>query len=127
MNKTIEQARKNGFAETIFGRKRWLPNIASGNAIVRGLAERNAINAPIQGSAADIIKIAMIRIDKRFRIENISAKMILQVHDELVFDVEKSQLQTVLQIISTEMQNAASLSVPLIAEANYGDNWIEAH
>ena len=127
MNKSIEQAREKGFAETIFGRKRWLPNINSGNAIVRGLAERNAINAPIQGSAADIIKIAMIRIDKRLRDENMSAKMILQVHDELIFDVEKSQLEKTLQIISTEMQNAAALSVPLIADANYGDNWVEAH
>ena len=127
MNKSIEQAREQGFAETIFGRKRWLPNIRSGNAIVRGLSERNAINAPIQGSAADIIKIAMINIDKRLRDENMSAKMILQVHDELIFDVEKSQLEKTLQIISTEMQNAATLNVPLIAEANYGDNWIEAH
>jgi DNA polymerase-1 len=127
MNETIQKARENGFAETIFGRKRWLPNISSGNAIVRGLAERNAINAPIQGSAADIIKIAMINIAKRLKKEQSSAKMILQVHDELVFDVEKSELDKVMNIIYTEMQNAASLSVPLIADCNYGDNWIEAH
>jgi DNA polymerase-1 len=127
MNKAIAEAQEKGFAETIFGRKRSLPNIASGNAIVRGLAERNAINTPIQGSAADIIKIAMINISNRLKQEKLSAKMILQVHDELVFDVEKTELEKVLNIISTEMQNAASLRVPLIAEANYGDNWIEAH
>jgi DNA polymerase-1 len=127
MNKSIAEAQTNGFAETIFGRKRHLPNISSGNAIVRGLAERNAINTPIQGSAADIIKIAMIKIANRLKKENLSAKMILQVHDELVFDVEKSELEKVLNIISTEMQNAANLRVPLFAEANYGNNWIEAH
>jgi DNA polymerase-1 len=127
MNKSIAEAQAKGFAETIFGRKRHLPNISSGNAIVRGLAERNAINTPIQGSAADIIKIAMIKIANRLKKENLSAKMILQVHDELVFDVEKIELEKVLNIISTEMQNAASLRVPLIAEANYGNNWIEAH
>ncbi|MDR1553415.1 MAG: DNA polymerase I [Prevotellaceae bacterium] len=127
MNKAIAEAQEKGFAETIFGRKRSLPNIVSGNAIVRGLAERNAINTPIQGSAADIIKIAMINIANRLKQENSSAKMILQVHDELVFDVEKSELEKVLNIISSEMQNAANLRVPLIAEANYGNNWIEAH
>jgi len=127
MNNTIAEAREKGFAETIFGRKRWLPNISSGNAIVRGLAERNAINAPIQGSAADIIKIAMIKINNRLQNENIDAKMIMQVHDELVFDVKKSDVEKMINIISTEMQNAATLYVPLIAEANYGDNWIEAH
>jgi DNA polymerase-1 len=127
MNKSVAEAQAKGFAETIFGRKRHLPSILSGNAIVRGLAERNAINAPIQGSAADIIKIAMIKTAKRLKNENSSAKMIMQVHDELVFEVEKSELEKVLNIISTEMQNAASLRVPLIAEANYGNNWIEAH
>ncbi|MDR3226517.1 MAG: DNA polymerase I [Prevotellaceae bacterium] len=127
MNKSIDEAREKGFAQTIFGRKRWLPNITSGNAIVRGLAERNAINAPIQGSAADIIKIAMIKISNKLKEEKLSARMILQVHDELIFDVEKSELNKILNIISTEMQNAASLRIPLIAEANYGNNWIEAH
>ncbi|MDR2127270.1 MAG: DNA polymerase I [Prevotellaceae bacterium] len=127
MNKSIAEAREKGFAETIFGRKRHLPNISSGNAIVRGLAERNAINTPIQGSAADIIKIAMIKIADKLKKENLSAKMILQVHDELVFDVKKKELEKVLNIISTEMQNAASIKVPLIADANYGSNWIEAH
>ncbi|MDR0421380.1 MAG: DNA polymerase I [Prevotellaceae bacterium] len=127
MNRSIDKAREQGFAETIFGRKRRLPNITSGNAVVRGLAERNAINTPIQGSAADIIKIAMIKITDRLRHENLSAKMILQVHDELIFDVEKSELEKALSIISTEMQNAANLRVPLTVEANYGNNWIEAH
>jgi DNA polymerase-1 len=127
MNKSIDEAREKGFAETVFGRKRRLPNIASGNAIVRGLAERNAINTPIQGSAADIIKIAMIKIANKLKQENMSAKMILQVHDELVFDVEKSELEKALNIISAEMQNAAGLRVPLTVEANYGNNWIEAH
>jgi DNA polymerase-1 len=127
MDDCILVAREKEFVETLFGRRRYLPDINSQNAIVRGFAERNAINAPIQGSAADIIKLAMINIDKRFENENIKSRMILQVHDELNFDVLKSELEKVKLIVTEEMQNVLSLDVPLIVESGVGDNWLDAH
>ena len=127
MQQAIEQARAKGYAETIYGRRRYLPDITSRNATVRGFAERNAINAPIQGSEADIIKIAMIRIHDRFRREGIRSKMILQVHDELNFSVYPDEAEQVERIVIEEMQHAASLRVPLTADAGWGDNWLEAH
>lgn len=127
MDKSIEIAQKQGYVETLFGRKRMLPDINSRNSVVRSYAERNAINAPIQGSAADIIKVAMIRIDKRFREEGLKAKMILQVHDELNFNVPNEEKAKVQQIVIEEMENAYKMRVPLIAECGFGKNWLEAH
>ena len=127
MEQAKENAREKGYAETMFGRRRYLPDIKSGNNTVRGFAERNAINAPIQGSEADIIKIAMIRIWRRFKTENLRSKMILQVHDELNFSVCPGEEEKVEDIVMQEMQNAANLSVPLTADAGWGDNWLEAH
>lgn len=127
MEKAKEIARQKGYAETIFGRRRYLPDINSHNATVRGFAERNAINAPIQGSEADIIKIAMVNIDRRFQKENIRSKMILQVHDELNFSVLPQEKELVEKIVIEEMQNACKLRVPLIADAGWGTNWLEAH
>ncbi|WP_018463442.1 DNA polymerase I [Segatella paludivivens] len=127
MEKAKEVARAKGYAETIFGRRRYLPDINSKNGTVRGFAERNAINAPIQGSEADIIKIAMIRIWKRFKKENIRSKMILQVHDELNFSVYPDEKKIVEKIVLEEMQGAYNLNVPLIADAGWGKNWLEAH
>ncbi len=124
---SIAQAREKEYVETIFGRRRYLPDINSQNAIVRGFAERNAINAPIQGSAADIVKIAMSNIYKRLNENNLKAKMILQVHDELNFNVPKSEMEIVKQIVTEEMQNCVKLSVPLIVDARFGKNWLEAH
>ena len=127
MEEAKQQARQQGYAETLFHRRRYLPDINSGNATVRGLAERNAINAPIQGTAADIIKVAMIRIFERFRREGIRSKMILQVHDELNFSVLPEEKELVERIVVEEMQNACPLHVPLIADAGWGSNWLEAH
>lgn len=127
IDKSIADARKNGYVETIFKRRRFLKDINSNNAIVRGYAERNAINAPIQGSAADIIKLAMINIYNRFEKENLKSKLILQVHDELNFDVLNTELETVKKIVVEEMQNVIKLKVPLIAEMGVGENWLEAH
>ena len=127
MDKSIRIAREKGYIETIFKRKRYLPDINSRNAVVRGYAERNAINAPIQGSAADIIKIAMIRIYERFRKEGIKSKMILQVHDELNFSVLPEEKERVQQIVITEMENAYKMRVPLRADCGWGHNWLEAH
>ncbi len=127
MEQAKESAREKGYAETMFGRRRYLPDIKSGNNTVRGFAERNAINAPIQGSEADIIKIAMIRIWRRFKAENLRSKMILQVHDELNFSVYPDEEKKVEEIVIEEMQNAANLSVPLTADSGWGDNWLEAH
>jgi len=127
MDKSIEKARQNGYVETIFHRKRFLPDINSRNAIVRGYAERNAINAPIQGSAADIIKVAMNRIHRRFQEEQLRSKMIMQVHDELNFNVFSDELGKVKEIVVYEMENAARLKVPLIADCGVGNNWLEAH
>jgi DNA polymerase-1 len=127
MEKAKEIARQKGYAETIFGRRRYLADINSHNGTVRGYAERNAINAPIQGSEADIIKVAMIRIWQRFRKEGIQSKMILQVHDELNFSVYPEEKEKVEKIVLEEMQNAYHLNVPLIADAGWGKNWLEAH
>ena len=127
MDESIEVARKNGYVETIFKRKRYLPDINSHNAVVRGYAERNAINAPIQGSAADIIKVAMVRIFNRFEKEGLKSKMTLQVHDELNFNVYKDEAEKVEQIVLEEMENAYKLQVPLIADCGEGNNWLEAH
>jgi DNA polymerase-1 len=127
MESAIATAREKKYAETMFGRRRYLPDIDSKNGTVRGFAERNAINAPIQGSEADIIKIAMIRIWRRFKEEGIRSKMILQVHDELNFSVYPEEKDKVENIVLTEMQNACKLSVPLIADAGWGKNWLEAH
>lgn len=120
-------AREKGYAETLFGRRRYLPDIQSANGTVRGFAERNAINAPIQGTEADIIKIAMIRIHRRFREEGIRSKMILQVHDELNFSVYPNEKEHVEKIVIEEMQGACQLTVPLLADAGWGKNWLEAH
>ena len=127
MDKAIEEARQNEYVETLFGRRRYLKDINSQNATVRGFAERNAINAPIQGTAADIIKVAMIRIFQRFKAENIRSKMILQVHDELNFSVYPDEKEKVEQIVIEEMQNAIEMKVPLIADCGFGNNWLEAH
>ena len=124
---SVNKAKDNGYVETIFGRKRYLSDINSANSVVRAFAERNAVNAPIQGSAADIIKIAMVNIDRRFEKENIKSQMILQVHDELNFNVLKSELEKVKEIVIEEMQNAYKLRVPLIADYGVGNNWLEAH
>ena len=123
----INFARENGYVETVLGRKRYLRDINSRNAIVRGAAERNAVNAPVQGSAADIIKIAMIKIDKKFHENNFKSKMLVQVHDELVFEVHKKELEQVKKIIKNEMEQAYSFSVPLKVDMDQGLNWFEAH
>ncbi len=127
MENSMEYARKHGYVQTIMNRKRYLKDINSGNAIVRGFAERNAINAPIQGSAADIIKIAMINIDAALEKEKFKSKMILQVHDELVFDVYKPELDRLQELVKNHMENAVPFEVPLTVEMDTGNNWLEAH
>ena len=127
MEQAKELVRQKGYAETLFHRRRYLPDILSRNATVRGFAERNAINAPIQGSAADIIKVAMIRIYRRFKAESLRSKMILQVHDELNFSVVPEEKERVEAIVIEEMQHACNLKVPLVADCGWGDNWLEAH
>lgn len=127
MDKSIQRARAMGYAETLFHRRRYLADINSHNATVRGFAERNAINAPIQGTAADIIKVAMIRIHRRFKAEGIQSKMILQVHDELNFSVLPEEHEKVERIVMEEMQNAFKMQVPLVADSGWGKNWLEAH
>jgi DNA polymerase I len=127
MDKSIENARNTGFVETIMGRKRYLNDINSTNSVVRGMAERNAINAPIQGSAADVIKIAMVNIWKELKKQKLQSKMILQVHDELNFDVLISELDQMRTIVKHEMEHAVNIGVPLTVEINAGDNWLDAH
>ncbi len=127
MDESIQKAKNQTFVETVLGRKRYLPDINSRNAIVRGYAERNAINAPIQGSAADIIKVAMINIHNRLIDEKLRSKMILQVHDELNFSVANDELLHVEQLVKEEMEKAFTLSVPLLVEVGKGKNWLEAH
>ena len=127
MEKSKEVARQQGYVTTLFGRRRYLPDINSANSVVRGFAERNAINAPIQGTAADIIKVAMIHIFQRFKAENIKSKMILQVHDELNFSVYPDEKEKVEHIVLEEMQNAFHMAVPLVADSGFGTNWLEAH
>jgi DNA polymerase-1 len=127
MDKVISQAREEGYVETIMKRRRYLPDINSGNAIVRGYAERNAINAPIQGSAADIIKMAMISVHSEMKKENVKSKMILQVHDELVFDVHNSEEVLIQDLVRQAMEKAVKLSVPMQVELKLADNWLDAH
>ena len=127
MDACFQRAKEMGYVETLLGRKRFLPDINSQNGVVRGFAERNAINAPIQGTAADIIKIAMVRIQKRIEDENLQAKMTMQVHDELNFTVPTNELDVVRTIVINEMEQAIQLRVPLIADCGVGDNWLEAH
>ena len=127
MDSCIEKARQTGYVETLFHRKRFLADINSHNANVRGFAERNAINAPIQGSAADIIKLAMVRIHRRLQEEGLQTKMILQVHDELNFNVPQAELEQVKALIKTEMEGAFALCVPLKVDIGVGQNWLEAH
>ena len=127
MSNQVEFARENGYVQTVLGRRRYLKDINSANGMVRSGAERNAVNAPIQGSAADIIKIAMINIYKKLTSENWKSKMLLQVHDELVFDVHKSELEQIQPLIKFEMENAFKMDVPLDIEIGIGDNWLEAH
>jgi DNA polymerase-1 len=127
LEKTKEFARKNGYTETLAGRRRYLPNINNKNAVVRQRDERIAINMPVQGTAADMIKIAMINIYEEFKKKKLKSKMILQVHDELVFDCEKSELETVKKIVQNKMKNALKLKAPIDVEMGYGINWFEAH
>ena len=128
MDKTVEDARENGYVMTLVGRKRGLRDINSRNGLARSNAERMAINTPIQGTAADMIKIAMINIDKAFEENNIQSKMIMQVHDELVFDVLKSELDQVKELVEHHMIHAIpNLNVPILVEAGIGQNWLEAH
>ncbi len=127
MSEQVDFARQNGYVQTVLGRRRYLKDINSANAVVRGAAERNAVNAPIQGSAADIIKIAMINIHKKLTSENWKSKMLLQVHDELVFDVHNSEMEKIQPMIKHEMENAIQLAVPLEVELGFGKDWLEAH
>ncbi len=127
MDESVERAKKNGFVETILGRRRYLPDINSGNATVRGFAERNAINAPIQGSAADMIKIAMINLHKELNDKKFRSRMLLQVHDELVFDVHHSEVEKIQPIIRKQMETAIELKVPVLVEMGTGQNWLQAH
>lgn len=127
MSEQVDFAREHGYVQTVLGRRRYLKDINSANAVVRGAAERNAVNAPIQGSAADIIKLAMINIHRKLTSENWKSKMLLQVHDELVFDVHHSELEKIKPMIKHEMENAFIMSVPLEVEMGVGQNWLEAH
>jgi len=127
INEQVDLARELGYVETVLGRRRYLKDILSQNAVVRGAAERNAVNAPIQGSAADIIKLAMIKIHTRMKSESWKAKMLLQVHDELVFEVPKSELEGFQAMVKKEMETAFSLAVPLVVDLGVGQNWLEAH
>ena len=127
MDQAVAQAREKGYVETIFGRRRYLNDIASRNAVARGVAERNAINAPIQGSAADVMKMAMVEVHRRFQAEGIRSQVILQVHDELVIDLVRSEEEQVVRIVTESMEGAAQLKVRLIADAGIGRNWLEAH
>ena len=127
MSELVDFARDNGYVKTVLDRRRYLKDINSGNAIVRGAAERNAVNAPIQGSAADIIKLAMINIFEKLEAGNYATKMLLQVHDELVFDVPNNELEEMQTLIKTEMENAFIMKVPLDVEVGLGQDWLEAH
>ena len=127
MDACIEEARGKAYVTTLLGRRCAIPEINSKNGAVRGYAERNAINYPVQGSAADIIKVAMIRVNERLKREGLKTRMLLQVHDELVFDVPKEELEAVSQLVREEMENAVEISVPLLVEVGHGNNWREAH
>jgi DNA polymerase-1 len=123
----INFARENGYVETILGRRRYLKDINSRNPIVRGGAERNAVNAPVQGSAADIIKIAMVKISDKIKLNNFKSKMLVQVHDELIFEIYKPELQKMKELIKKEMESVFTLNVPLTVDIGIGENWHEAH
>ncbi len=127
IDNTLDSARKNGYVETLFGRRRYLPDINSGNATVRAFAERNAVNAPVQGTAADIIKLAMIGVDRQLREGGYKSMMVLQIHDELLLEVPSVEIETVKAMLVSQMENVVSLSVPLTVECNYGKNWLDAH
>ena len=127
MDLSIQKAREQEYVETIFGRRRYLKDINSRNAVMRSAAERNAINAPIQGAAADIIKIAMIDIDKKLKEMELNSKMLLQIHDELIFDVHPDELVTIKKVVIKSMSEACQLEVPLIVDVGVGANWLEAH
>ncbi|MOA12597.1 DNA polymerase I [compost metagenome] len=127
MSDTMNFARENGYVQTILGRRRYLRDITSANAVVRGFAERNAINAPIQGSAADMIKVAMINIHRELKSMKVETQMILQVHDELVFDVPKTEVERVRPVIEELMKSAIKMEVPILVESGLGQNWLEAH
>ncbi|MCL2502716.1 MAG: DNA polymerase, partial [Bacteroidales bacterium] len=123
----IESAKSKGYVSTLLGRRRYLPDIYSKNAIVRGLAERNAVNAPIQGSAADMIKVAMIGIARRMANQKLRSRMILQVHDELVFDLYKPEMEILVETVKTEMEQSTRLDVPVVADCGIGEHWLAAH
>jgi DNA polymerase-1 len=127
MDGAVSQARDNGYVETIMQRRRYLPDINSANAVVRGFAERNAVNAPIQGSAADIVKMAMVAVYRAMKQQPLKSKMILQVHDELVFDVHKSEMDLMKKLVEEAMEHAVKLVVPMEVELQFGDNWLDAH
>ena len=127
MGEQIDFARDNGYVQTVLGRRRYLKDINAGNQVVRGAAERNAVNAPIQGSAADIIKVAMINIHKKLTEGKYKSKMLLQVHDELVFDAYKPEMEKLKAMVKSEMENAYEMAVPLDVELGEGNNWLEAH
>ena len=124
---TLAVARETGYVETLFGRRRYLPDLTSRNGTVRALAERNAVNAPIQGTSADIIKLAMINVAARLEKEGLQSRMVLQIHDELVFDAIPSEVERLEALVKEEMENVIKLSVPLTVECNHGNNWLEAH
>ena len=127
MDDVVARAREDGYVTTLFGRRRYLNDIASRNANARAFAERNAVNAPIQGSAADMMKLAMVGVARRFREEGIRSKLILQVHDEIVIDLLTAERERVERIVREEMEGAAELSIPLVVECGVGKNWLEAH
>ena len=127
MDLSIEKGREHGFVETMYGRRRYLRDIHSRNSLLRSNAERNAINAPIQGTAADIIKIAMINIHRRIKESGLEAYMLLQVHDELIFEVAESEMEILKTLVVSEMESAARLDVPLIVDHGFGKDWLEAH
>lgn len=127
MDEQIHNAREKGYVETLMGRKRYLSDINSNNAVVRGVAERNAINAPIQGSAADVIKVAMINIHREMQEKGLKSKMILQVHDELNFDARKDELEVLKKLVKHEMEHAFELEVPLTVDMQSAGNWLDAH
>ena len=127
ITQTTEKARETGYVETLFGRRRYLPDITSRNQTIRALAERNAVNAPIQGTSADIIKLAMISVQRRLDAEGLRSRMVLQIHDELVFDTFPDEVEALRRLVVEEMEHVITLSVPLTVECNHGKNWLEAH
>ena len=127
MDRVVADAREKGYVETLFGRRRYLADIDSRNANARALAERNAINAPIQGTAADIMKLAMVGVARRFKAEGVRSRITMQVHDEIVVDMLRTEQALIEQIVHEEMEGAAKLSIPLTAECGVGENWLEAH